>query len=395
VTRAGAPLSRLPRWVRDAGLVAVLAVVVLLAPDRPGPDASEPRAATVTVLLGVVGCALLLARHRAPLLVLGATTALTAVAVVAADGPSPVLVVLAVAAAALASRGDRRTGIAGGLSAAVALWLVVVLGTPATWDSGAPLAAASWVALATAVGDAARSRRAYVEAVEERAERAERTREQEALRRVAEERLRIARELHDSVAHHIAVVNVQAGVAGHLLRSSPDAAADALEHVRTASRTVLDELSSLLGVLRAPGDPVGDTAPVAGTEQLPALVRSAETAGLHVEWRTTGAPRQLPPSVDLVAYRVVQEALTNARKHGDGTALLTVAWSDAGLELEVSNGTRSGAQAATSGHGLVGMRERVVSVSGRLVAEAQHDRFVVRAHLPVGRPAALGAGART
>ena len=393
MTLAGAPLPRLPRWGKDAGLVVVLAIVVLLAPDRPGPDAVEPRAVTATVLLGVVGCVLLLARRRHPLLVLVAATALTSAAVLAADGPSPVLLVLAVAAATLASRGDRRTGTVAGLSAAAVLWLVVVLGTPATWDSAPPLAAASWVALATAVGDATRSRRAYVQAVEERAERAERTREQEALRRVAEERLRIARELHDSVAHHIAVVNVQAGVAGHLLRTSPDAAAAALDHVRTASRTVLDELSSLLGVLRAPGDPVGETAPVAGAAQLPDLVRSAETAGLHVEWRTTGAPRPLPPSVDLVAYRVVQEALTNARKHGDGTARLTVAWSDAGLELEVTNPLGPSSTGA-GGHGLVGMRERVSSVQGRLVAEPVSGRFVVRARLPVARPVAVGAGAR-
>ena len=394
MTRAGAQLLRLPAWVRDAGLLAVIAVVVLLAPDRPGPEATQPRAVTATVVLGAVGCLVLLARRRRPLLVLVVTTALTVLGVLLADGPSPVLIVLAVAAATLASRGERRTGIAAGLSAAAVLWLVVVVGTPATWDSGPPLAAASWVALATAVGDATRSRRAYVQAVEERAERAERTREQEALRRVAEERLRIARELHDSVAHHIAVVNVQAGVAGHLLRSSPDAAAEALEHVRTASRTVLDELTGLLGVLRAPGDPVGETAPVAGTERLPDLVRSAETAGLHVEWRSTGAPRPLPPSVDLVAYRVVQEALTNARKHGDGTARLTVAWSDSGLDLEVSNATVHGVQVPVSGQGLVGMHERVSSVAGHLVAAPERDRFVVRAHLPVARSAPVVAGAR-
>ena len=384
---AGAPLRRVPSRVRDAGLVVVVAVAVLLAPDRPGPDAVETQAVTATVVLGAVGCVVLLARRRHPLPVLATATALTVAAVLVADGPSPVLLVLAVAAATGASRRERPTGVAAGLGAAAVLWLVVVTATASTWDSGPPLAAVSWVALATAVGDAARSRRAYVAAVEERAERAERTREQEALRRVAEERLRIARELHDSVAHHIAVVNVQAGVAGHLLRTSPDAAAEALEHVRTASRTVLDELSSLLGVLRAPGDPVGGTTPVVGTERLPDLVRSAASAGLRVDWRSTGAPRLLPPGVDLVAYRVVQEALTNARKHGDGTAVLVLAWSDAGLDVEVANPAADGVPDQPGGHGLVGMRERVASVQGHLDAGRDRDHFVLRASLPAGRPA--------
>jgi signal transduction histidine kinase len=381
VTRAALP--RPPAWVRDAGLVSAVALLVLLVPDRPGPEATARGAATTTVVLGALGCLVLLARRRAPLPVLAVATALGVVAVVLADGPTPVVLVPAVAAATAAARTERRTGVTAGAAAAVVLWAAVVLATPAAWDIGEPLAAASWVALATAVGDAARSRRAYVQAVEERAERAERTREQEALRRVAEERLRIARELHDSVAHHIAVVNVQAGVAGHLLRTSPDAAAEALDHVRTASRTVLDELSSLLGVLRAPGDPVGETAPVAGTERLPGLVRSAEAAGLHVEWRSTGAPRPLPPSVDLVAYRVVQEALTNARKHGDGTVLLSLAWSDAGLDVEVTNAVVDSAHPAAGGHGLVGMRERVAVYGGSLDTGPGVDGgFRVAARLP-------------
>ena len=181
----------------------------------------------------------------------------------------------------------------------------------------------AWTGMATAVGDAARSRRAYVAAVEERARRAEQTREEEARRRVVEERLRIARELHDVVAHHIAVINVQAGVAAHVLRaaarSRPSAA---LAHVRPAPRHACSTELAVAARRAAPAPTTRDAPPSrpAGWRRLDELLDSLAAAGLAVEHRQHGEPRELPAAVDLAAYRIVQEALTNAHKHGTGTA---------------------------------------------------------------------------
>jgi signal transduction histidine kinase len=165
--------------------------------------------------------------------------------------------------------------------------------------------------------------------------------EQEAGRRVADERLHIARDVHDLVAHHIAVVNVQAGVAAHVLADRPDAAREALGHVTEASRAALDELGSLIGVLRgsdesAPSTPT-TTAPTPGLADLERLVAAAEVTGLRVDREVVGAPRELPPAVDVSAYRIVQEALTNAGRHGAGRARLILTYAPQQLEIEIRN----------------------------------------------------------
>ncbi|GAA0966536.1 hypothetical protein GCM10009555_008660 [Acrocarpospora macrocephala] len=185
------------------------------------------------------------------------------------------------------------------------------------WQGLAPMALAA-MPVGAAVGDAVRSRRALAVALEERARRAEEAAELESERRVAQERLRIARDVHDLVAHHIAVMNVQAAVAAQLLQSRPRAAAEALDHVGTAGRAVLDDLGTLLGLLRESGDQ--DLRPTPGLADLERLIDSAAAAGLRVERTTQGSPRPLPAAVEVSAYRVVQEALTNAHKHGTGSA---------------------------------------------------------------------------
>ncbi len=193
-----------------------------------------------------------------------------------------------------------------------------------------------------------RNRRSLLAALQERAVRAEQTREEEALRRVAEERVRIARDLHDIVGHHIAVVSVQAGAAQHLLTADPAAAAVAVGEVRRAAVTVLDELKDLLYVLRQPGEPDTGTAPVPGLARLDVLLASF-TAGLTVDWVLYGAPPHLTATVDLVAYRLLEEALTNALKHGTGAARIEVEYGDSLLQLRVLNpcplGRRSGRSA--------------------------------------------------
>lgn len=173
-------------------------------------------------------------------------------------------------------------------------------------------------------------RRAFVHAIKERALRAERTREEEARRRVAEERLRIARDLHDVVAHHIALVNVQAGVAAHVMDKRPDQAKEALAHVREASRSALNELRATVGLLRQSGDPEAPTEPAPGLARLDELADTFRNAGLPVEVARSDSGTVLPAAADLAAYRVIQEALTNVRKHAGQERRPRSAWSASG-----------------------------------------------------------------
>ena len=209
-----------------------------------------------------------------------------------------------------------------------------------TMFDGEPLYAAVTVLAAMWWGEAVRARRAYVAELRDRAERAERTREEEARRRVDEERLRIARELHDVVSHTIGVISVQAGVAAHLLHRRPDKAADSLAAIRQASDEALGELHAMLGVLRE-GDGDGGRAPLApapGLAELDALVAQAAGAGIEVKVSVEGEPRRLPSAVDLACYRVVQESLTNVVRHaGASRAEVTVTHHDGRVVVEVTD----------------------------------------------------------
>ena len=245
-----------------------------------------------------------------------------------------------------------------------------------------------WVTTGAAVGNGVQNRRRMMQALHDRAVRAEQTREEEALRRVAEERVRIARELHDVVAHHIAVINVQAGVAQHLVTSDPATATTAIGEVRRAAGSVIDELKDLLYVLRSDDDQEARTTPAPGLERLDSLLGSFTAAGLDVEWRLVGRPAPLPATVDVIAYRVVEEALTNALKHGTGTAVLDVEYADDTVRIGVVNPVPHRQElpadgVARSGHGLVGMRERAAAVGGDLrVGAGPGDTFRVEVDLP-------------
>jgi signal transduction histidine kinase len=244
-----------------------------------------------------------------------------------------------------------------------------------------------------AIGIAIGTQRDYRVLAEERALRAEESRDSDSRRRVADERLRIARDLHDVIAHHMAVITVQSGVAHHLLREDPDEAAKSLRHVVDSSREVLEELHVMVGVLRSGPDDDGEsTRPVPGLDQLDALIAQSGTAGLAVTRRDTGATRELPPALDVVAYRIVQEALTNAGKHGDSTAEVSVTFGPGRLTLTVSNPVPGAAGHAridhAGGFGLVGMRERATAVGGMLTADLSAGHFVLTATLPVPHKAA-------
>ncbi|MGN9908747.1 sensor histidine kinase [Phytohabitans sp. LJ34] len=348
-----------------------------------GPDDRQPTGADAVA--AVFAFVLLLARRRAPLAVL-ALAILGEIAVTAASGDrTPILEVTAIIAVYTVTRtASRRVALVAALVAAVSLYAInaVTIGSLTDPES---LGAIAWTGMAAAIGGTVRTWRDYLAATEERAIRAEATKEEEARRRVAEERLRIARELHDVIAHHIALINIQAGVASHVLRSQPDQADEALGHIREAGRTVLDELGSLLYVLRQSGDEAQPTEPVPGLSRLGHLVESLTAAGLRVQHRQAGQPRPVPIAVDIAAYRIIQEGLTNAQKHGAGGARLLVDYRPDALRIEIRNAVSSRPSAAAgTGNGLTGMRERAHAVGGTLDAGLDPDgTFRLEARLPL------------
>jgi signal transduction histidine kinase len=221
---------------------------------------------------------------------------------------------------------------------------------------------------------------AHLREVERRAEQAERTRDEVARRRAVEERLRIARDLHDSLTHSISVIKVQAGVAAHLARKNGEEPSDALLAIQEASSDAVRELRSTLDVLRREEDVNGS-----GLDQLPALVERARSSGLPTTYTVLGDRRPLPPAVDQAAYRVVQEALTNVTRHaGKATASVRITHDARTLTIRVDDDGAGPQRPPVPGYGLIGMRERVTALGGHLRAEPGASRgFTVLAELPM------------
>jgi signal transduction histidine kinase len=252
--------------------------------------------------------------------------------------------------------------------------------------------AAGWLVSAGVMAVTFRIWQLHLREVEERAEEAERTRDEAARRMAVEERLRIARELHDSLTHSISVIQIQAGVAVHLARKRGEDVPPALLAIQEAGTDAARELRATLSVLRSDEDGDGS-----GLRQLDSLVARARAAGIPVTVTVTGAERLLPPDVDQAAYRIVQEGLTNVSRHaGQARASVRLHYAPHTLSVQVeddgkgpvtSNGTGNGIRAAGPGLGLVGMRERVAALGGRLQAGPQDGGgFRVCAELPVRSP---------
>ena len=369
----------------SALLLAVLAVIAV----RVGGPGEQPRMLAgvdvVSISIAVVAVSFRRVWTRAAL----ALTAFAWIVLTAVEHErQPVLMIaLLLLFFTHASRTDRRTAWVTAGCLAAAFYLTGVAWAGGGWLAPENFGALAWTGMATAVGDASRSRRAYIAEVEERARRAEQSRDEEARRRVVEERLRIARELHDVVAHHIAVIKVQATGAKHIVHHRPEQVAPALDHISRSSDAVLKEIASVVGLLRSSEDLDGDgttgTEPTRGLARLSGLLDDLAAAGLRVDHRQLGAARELPALVDLAAFRIAQEALTNAQKYGDGTARLTVSYTAAGVTLEISNQVRRDVPRSGSGYGIVGMRERATSTGGLLTAGLEDNgRFVVHADLP-------------
>ncbi len=232
----------------------------------------------------------------------------------------------------------------------------------------------------------------HLREVEQRAEEAERTRDEVARRRAVEERLRIARELHDSLTHSISVIQVQAGVAVHLARKRGEEVPPALLAIHAAGADAARELRATLGVLRDQDQGTSEDLDGSGLDHLDGMVTRARSAGLPVSVTVTGIRRPLPPAVDQAAYRIVQEALTNTSRHahaagggGRASAWVVLHYAQDALTVQVNDdGTGGGAKSAGPGLGLIGMRERVSALGGRLHAGPRDGGgFQVRAELPV------------
>ncbi|WP_436772143.1 sensor histidine kinase [Yinghuangia sp. YIM S09857] len=400
---------RVHPWVSDVLLtgLTICAVIggALAQPNEHRQMIGHPNAFNLT--LAVVTCLPLLVRRRHPLLVL-ALTELGQFAYLMADGrEGSILIPTLLAMYTVASReGLRRSlWIASAVAVGHTVIRLTVLGTaflrPENYLS------AVWLFLPVAVGEAVRAKRAYWAEVQARLARADREREEEARRRVTAERMRIARELHDVVAHSIAMINIQAGVAAHVIDQDSGQAKQALVHIKEASRDALAELRTTLGVLRQDGDTDNPTEPMPGAEGIGSLVASFRTAGLPVLLQVTGEQRTLPAPVGLALYRIVQESLTNAVKHaGPGAeATVRIIYQAHSVRLEVAdNGLGvtpepSGEAAADgaghgTGHGVLGMRERAAAVGGTLgVGPRGGERgFLVTAELPTENPPIAAGG---
>jgi signal transduction histidine kinase len=390
---------RLPVQAQDAMLAVFLVLFQVLGTQRsagnqPGRRPLDDPEQLGYLLLILTGLALLV-RRRWPVAVF-ATTVAASLAYYAFDYPDgPGTLALFVAAYTVTAQGDGRRSlrlVAAGIAVLTVGWLLAA--------DLQPFNAAGWVlfrigtaVMAAALGESVRSRRALAAEALARAERAERTREQEARRRVDAERLRIAREVHDTVAHAIAVINVQAGVTAHVLEKRPEQACETLRVIEQTSARALDELRATLGVLREADDGRG---PSVGLDQVEELVAVAREAGLDVKLEVASPPTALPDAVEQAAYRILQESVTNAIRHaGPARVTVSVRYGPGDLEIVVADDGRGppqphGAQGA--GSGIAGMRERAALLGGELTTgPAPGGGFQVRARLPLNPE---GAGRR-
>jgi signal transduction histidine kinase len=372
-----------------AGLAVVTALVLV------GPRARvEPPAPPVIVAWAVALAAPLILRRRWPLAVLAVTTAhFPFYWAVGQVNEIASWLVLGVAIYSAAAYGERRR--ARWVCGACLLW-VAGIEVLTSLRRGVGLVELLVFVLLDALpfllgwplGVLTRRLREYRAALEERNRQLDQEREVNARRAVLEERVRIARELHDVVAHHVSVMGVQAGVARRLFDRDPEEALTAIGSVEAASRQAIADLQQLIGVLRR--EEADDLAPQPSLRRLPELVEHMRQAGLPVELHQQGQPRQLPAGVELSAYRIIQEALTNTLKHaGPAHAAVTVRYDHGAVEVEVVDDGRGPppGQPATGGRGLVGMRERVSLYGGQLDAGVRPEGgFRVHALLRDGGP---------
>ncbi len=388
-------VEQLNPWVADIALALVLTALVL-GPLRVmggrigGPEAFRPAImrgpSTLAYVLAVATTLPLAMRRRFPGPVLVVVSLATAAYVV---GPFPASTIAfgpMVAMYTVAVHSDRRrTAIYAMFAAGTTAGIMLSTFGQARWV--ADVAMIFVVVIAAALfGDATRTRRQYVAAVEMRALEAERTREEEALRRVNEERVRIAREVHDTVAHSLSIVAVQSGAALSVLDTNAAQVRTSLEGISSTSRDALRDLRSMIDVLRT-GPEDAPLAPVSDLRRLDDLVESIRDAGFTVDLNTEGDIEGLPAVISTSAYRIVQEALTNVVRHSQADHIEVTLSARDTLHMEIADNGVGPAKNMTEGggHGLVGMSERVAALGGEFSWSAGPDGgFVITASIPVG-----------
>jgi signal transduction histidine kinase len=370
------------RALFDAALAVALAAFLLVgsyfaSQGQPGRRAFD--AGAVVLLLVAAGA--LAWRRRYPVAVLLVVFGATLTYFVVGYAPSPIWLVMIVAYFTAVVAGHRLpAAIVAVVGFLVFPWLDFLLRDAAAPSPAGLAGLAAWLLVLLGVGEGIRIRR-------ERAAEAARIREEETLRRAGEERLRIARELHDALGHHLSLINMQSGVALHLNKELPDQARSSLTAIKQASKEALSELRSVLDILRQEGEPAARS-PTWTLARLEDLVSQAAAAGLEVRTETDGEVRRLPFAVDVAAFRIVQEALTNVTRHaGPATATVRVSYGDRDLTVQVDDdgrGLSAHGSAPGSGNGIVGMRERVAALGGDLQAGPRAGGgFRVRARLPL------------
>jgi signal transduction histidine kinase len=387
----------LVRWCRVHSEALLTAATLLIMVLAGVPDDRRGIALGWELLLIVLAWLPLTVRTVWPMpVVVVVVTVDTVHIAVAGHGHPASAIVPAATMLALYTVSNRHPARVAWCTAAVTAAVQVTVAALGFTAVGSDLLYLNWALVATALGRLIQERRERIAAAEQRAEAAERTKQAEARRQVTAERIRIAHELHDVLAHHIAVVNAQAGVAQYLLHTDPDAADKALTGISANTRAALDELRATLGLLRAErGDADSDEgrAPAPRAEQLDTLVEGFTDAGMLLTVETRGAPRPLSGPADLALYRIAQEALTNASKHAPGSVVrVDLDWSEAGVTLTVTNTKPATTQAAHAsdlvnegtGHGLLGMRERAAAAGGTLsVGPTAGGGYQMTAELPV------------
>ncbi|MGX1911060.1 sensor histidine kinase [Streptomyces phaeochromogenes] len=373
-------LRRHPMWVDSFWAVFLLGISVVSGTTNP--EATGTDLPVVVIPVTLLLCLVIALRRRMPekMLLLAVAVGVAQLALDMAVVPADfALLVISYTVASNGTRWASRLALTAGLFAAPLSQL--------RWPDGNTSGAGHVAivvfqmvpfALAWVLGDSLRTRRAYFAQLEERAARLEKEREAQAKVAVAAERARIARELHDVVAHNVSVMVVQADGAAYVLDSAPDQAKKALETISGTGRQALAEMRRLLGVLRTgEHQESGEYVPQPDVEQLDDLVEQCRSSGLPVDFKIEGTPRPLPSGVELTAYRIVQEALTNTRKHGGPNtgASVRLVYFDDGLGLLVEDDGKGAPHelyeeggADGRGHGLIGMRERVGMVGGTLDA---------------------------
>jgi signal transduction histidine kinase len=347
---------------------------------RGGGRPPFPDVDLTTYILLALCAGSLLFRRRYPLLSLAGVTLFGALFL--ARGLPPFSVQLIMLVAVYSTVADSRLTRLQAITVAVAAGGVLALAmiyaggtrSNANWAMDA-----AWLLAAIFLGDSVRSRRAYEL-------EAERTRDEEHRRRLSDERVRIARELHDVVGHNISLITVQAGAGEHVLYRDATQAQEAFANIRNASHETMQELRSMVGVLREASTGQPETAPAQGLAALDTLVKAVTDAGQEVELSVSGRRHALPGVVDLSAYRILQEALTNAVRHAPHSRVhVAVDYTADGVSLEVTNGRGDEpvSRDTGGGHGLIGMRERVQAIGGKLEAGPRADGgFTVKALLP-------------